>query len=551
MPRKDTAIQRAAKNAGLDITLQDVVDSIEDEFLVIDSEYRVRMANFTVQGRIQQRTKSLIGGLCYQVLHDRNRPCSAPLWECPLRKVLESGTITTVIHPDRVLGTNRYLKITAYPLRDSRGNATGIVELRRDVSAERDLESQILRRHHQLLALSHITSAVSGLWDLDAILKIALDNVLEIINGDIGGILLLDEGTQDLRYRVQRGLSAKYAEEVRMRKGEGIGGTVAQSGEPMLSENISQDPRAAHPDLISAEGLKGFISIPLKAKDQVVGVMNLASHVAGRFSADDVSLLSSIGDYLGTAIEHARLHARLESAGKRYQTLLQHSLSAQEDERKRIARELHDETSQSITSLTLNLQAIIQMAEMKGIEDTELMEKIKMTHSYAIHAGHEVVKLMKELRPTLLDELGLPAAIHRYAKDTLQVQGIEVSAEFIGTEERLSPEVEVTLFRVAQGVIGNILEHSMAKNTSIKLVCSVSECQLCIEDDGQGFNVDKITRVDPSGRGAGVFTMKERVKLVGGVCHIDSRPGQGTRVVVNVPLGKDVAIEEDKGANSR
>jgi len=551
MPRKDTAIQRTTQNAGLNIDLQDIVDSIEDEFIVIDSDYRVRMVNLKVQGRVQQRTKSLIGGLCYHVLHDRNRPCSAPLWECPLRKVLESGTMTTVIHPDHVPGTNRYLKITTYPLRDSRGNATAIVELRRDVSAERDLESQILRRHHQLLALSHITSAVSGLWDLDAILKIALDNVLEITNSDIGGILLLDEGTQDLRYRVQRGLSAKYAEEVRMRKGEGIGGSVAQSGEPMLSENISQDPRAAHPDLISAEGLKGFISIPLKAKDQVVGVMNLASHVAGRFGADDVSLLSSVGDYLGTAIEHARLHTRLESAGKRYQTLLRYSLSAQEEERKRIARELHDETSQSITSLTLNLQAIIQMAEMKGIKDTELMEKLKMTHSYAIHAGHEVVKLMKELRPTLLDELGLPAAIHRYAKDTLQVQGIEVSAEFIGAEERLPPEVEVTLFRVAQGVIGNILEHSMAKNTSIKLVCNVSECQLCIEDDGQGFNVDKVTRVDPSGRGAGVFTMKERVKLVGGVCHIESRPGQGTRVMVNVPLGKDVAIEEDKGANSR
>jgi signal transduction histidine kinase len=551
MPRKDTAIQRTTQNAGLNIDLQDIVDSIEDEFIVIDSDYRVRMVNLKVQGRVQQRTKSLIGGLCYHVLHDRNRPCSAPLWECPLRKVLESGTMTTVIHPDHVPGTNRYLKITTYPLRDSRGNATAIVELRRDVSAERDLESQILRRHHQLLALSHITSAVSGLWDLDAILKIALDNVLEITNSDIGGILLLDEGTQDLRYRVQRGLSAKYAEEVRMRKGEGIGGSVAQSGEPMLSENISQDPRAAHPDLISAEGLKGFISIPLKAKDQVVGVMNLASHVAGRFGTDDVSLLSSVGDYLGTAIEHARLHTRLESAGKRYQTLLRYSLSAQEEERKRIARELHDETSQSITSLTLNLQAIIQMAEMKGIKDTEIIEKLKMTHSYAIHAGHEVVKLMKELRPTLLDELGLPAAIHRYAKDTLQVQGIEVSAEFIGAEERLPPEVEVTLFRVAQGVIGNILEHSMAKNTSIKLVCNVSECQLCIEDDGQGFNVDKVTRVDPSGRGAGVFTMKERVKLVGGVCHIDSRPGQGTRVVVSVPLGKDVAIEEDKGANSR
>jgi len=548
---KETAIQRAAKNAGLDITLQDMVDGVEDEFLVIDSEYRVRLTNSAVRSRLRKRAKSPIGRRCYEVFYDRDRPCGAPLWDCPLRKVLESGTMSTVIHPDRVLGANRYLKITAYPLRDRHGNTTAIVELRRDVSAERELESQILRRHHQLLALSHISSAVSGLWDLDAILRIALDNVLEIINGDIGGILLLDEETETLRYRMQRGLSAKYADEIRMRMGEGIGGRVAQTGEPMLLEDISQDPRAIYPDLISAEGLKGFISIPLKAKDKVVGVMNLASHVAGRFGTDDISLLSSISDYLGTAIEQARLYARLARAGERYQTLLQHALSTQEEERKRIARELHDETSQALTSLTLNLQAIIQMAEMKGIRDTELIEKLKATHSYAIHAGNEVVKLMKELRPTLLDELGLPAAIHRYAKDTLKSQGIEVSAEFIGTEERLPPEVEVTLFRVAQGVIGNILEHSMAKNASIKLSCSASECLLRIEDDGKGFNVSKITRVDPSGRGAGVFTMKERVKLVGGVCHIESRPGKGTRVVVKVPLGKDMANEEDKGANSR
>jgi len=548
---KETAIQRAAKNAGLDITMQDMVDGIEDEFLVIDSEYRVILSNLAVQRKIKRRAKSPIGKLCYEVLYDRDRPCSAPIWDCPLRKVLESGTMTTVIHPDHVLGANRYLKITAYPLRDSYGNTTAIVEMRRDVTAERELETQVLRRHHQLLALSHISGAVSGLWDLDAILRIALDNTLEILNGTIGGILLLDEETQTLSYRMQRGLSAKYADEIRMRMGEGVAGTVAQTGEPMLLEDISQDPRATHPDLISAEGLKGFISIPLKAKDKVVGVMNIASHVAGRFGADDVSLLNSIGHYLGTAIEQARLYTRLAMAGERYQTLLQHALAAQEEERKRIARELHDETSQALTSLTLNLQAIIQMAEMKGVVDTQLMEKLKATHSYAIHAGHEVVKLMKELRPTLLDELGLPAAIHRYAKDTLQAQGIEVSAEFVGTEERLPPEVEVTLFRVAQGAIGNISEHSAAKNAYIKLECNASECLLRIEDDGKGFNVSKITRVDPSGRGAGVFTMKERVRLVDGVCHIESQPGQGTRVVVKVPVAGDIRDEEDKGANSR
>ena len=552
MRSKETVSQRTTKNAGLDMTLQDIVDGVEDEFLVIDSEYRIRLANLAIRGRLKKRAKSPIGRLCYEVFYDRDRPCGAPLWDCPLRKVLESGTMTTIIHPDRTPGANRYLKITAYPLRDSYGNTTAIVEMRRDVSAERELETQILRRHHQLLALSHISGAVSGLWDLDAILRIALDNVLEIINGDIGGILLLDEDTATLRYRVQRGLSAKYAEEIGMRIGEGIAGTVAQTGEPMLVEDISQDPRAARPDLISAEGLKGFISIPMKSKDKkVVGVMNLASHVAGRFGADDVSLLNSIGDYLGTAIDQARLYTRLAKAGERYQKLLQHALTAQEEERKRIARELHDETSQALTSLTLSLQAIITMAEMKGVGDTELMEKLKETRSYTIHASDEVVKLMKELRPTLLDELGLTAAIHRYAKDTLQVRDINVSAEFIGMEERLPPEVEVILFRVAQGAIGNILEHSMAKNASIKLERSASECLLCIEDDGKGFNVNKITRVDPSGRGAGIFTMKERVRLVGGVCRIESRPGKGAKVVVKVPLGKDMANEEDKGAYSR
>ena len=554
MRKKETAIQPAAGDLGLDITLQNIVDGVEDELLVIDSEYRVRFANSAVRSRFQKEAESLIGKLCYEVLYDRDEPCSAPLWDCTMRKVLKSGRMTTLIHPDRILGADRYLRITAYPLRDSYGNATAMVELRRDVTAERELETHVLRRHHQLLALSRISSAVSGLRDLDTILRVALDNVLEIIDGVVGSILLLDEATETLYYRVQHGLPNKDIEGKRIRLGEGISGRVAQSGEPMLLEDISKDPRTALPDVVRAEGLKGFISIPLKAKDRVVGVMNVSSHVAGRFSADDVSLLNSIADYLGTATEQAKLYERLARAGERYRVLLQHALTAEEEQRKRIARELHDETSQSLTSLTLSLKAIIGMAEMKGIEDAELMERLKTTHSYAVHAGNEVVKLMKELRPTLLDELGLPAAIHRYAKDTLQAQGINVSAEFSGVDERLRPEVEVTLFRIAQGAIGNILEHSEAKNTSIRLECNASEVILRIEDDGKGFDVSKLTQVERSGRGAGLFTMRERARLVGGIGLVESQPGQGTRIIVKVPLEMDVSHEEygeeDKSANS-
>jgi signal transduction histidine kinase len=273
--------------------------------------------------------------------------------------------------------------------------------------------------------------------------------------------------------------------------------------------------------------------------------MNIASRKRGKFSQEDLYLLNSIGCQVGNAIEQSRLYKNLAKAADRYQVLLRHALTAQEDERKRIARELHDETSQALTSLTLTLQAVIQMMEMKDIHDPALTERLNAAHAHTVYAANEVVKLMKELRPTLLDELGLPVAIHRYAKDNLQTQGINVAAEFKGTNRRFPPEVEVTLFRVAQGLIGNILEHSHAKNTAIKLECDDKECMMKIEDDGKGFNVDKLTRVEPSGRGAGLFTMKERIKLAGGHCNIDSKPRHGTRITIHVPLTTDASYEND------
>ena len=108
----------------------------------------------------------------------------------------------------------------------------------------------------------------------------------------------------------------------------------------------------------------------------------------------------------------------------------------------------------------------------------------------------------------------------------------------------MRPEVEVTLFRVAQGAIGNILEHSGAKKAHIELECNAQDCIMNISDDGCGFDVSRVNRVDSGGRGAGVFTMKERVRLVGGACRIESQPGKGTCVRVRIPRSTDVVYED-------
>jgi len=414
-----------------------------------------------------------------------------------------------------------------------------------------DTEGEIQRQHHELVALSQISAALSGLWDLDAILRVALDKVLNIMNGNIGGILLLDEQTQTLSYRVHQGLSTKFIEEVRLKLGEGIAGSVAQSGKSVMLEDISADPRVAYPDLVSAEGLKAFISVPLRAKDKVLGVINVASRMPHHFTTNDMFLLHSIGDQLGVAIEQARLYERLRKARERYRKLVRQTLVAQDEERKRLARELHDETSQALSGLTLQLQALVDMVEMSGSQDTEFIARLKKVQSLATHVHSEVSRLIADLRPSLLDTLGLVPAIRQYAEANLRPLEINVSVETKGVDRRLPPEVETGLFRVTQGAIGNIAQHSKAKNATIVLDYQADELLLRISDDGEGFDVSKITDVEENGRGRGVFSMRERVMLLGGTGWIESEPGRGTTVWARVPISWGTGNAENKSTGSR
>ena len=412
-------------------------------------------------------------------------------------------------------------------------------------------EGEMERQHHELVALSRVSAALSGLWDLDAILRVALDDVLNIMNGTIGGILLLDEQTQTLSYRVHQGLSTRYVEEMHLSLGEGIAGRVAKSGKSILLEDISADPRVAHPDLVSTEGLKAFISVPLRARDKVLGVINVASRMPHHFTKDDMFVLHSIGDQLGVAIEQASLYQRLRKARERYRRLARQTLVAQDDERRRIARELHDETSQTLSGLTLQLQALVDMAEMSGNQDAEFMAGLKKVQSLAVQVHREISRLIADLRPALLDTLGLIPAIRQYTEANLRPLDINVSVETKGEEKRLSPEIEAGLFRFTQGAIGNIAQHSKAKNATILLEYGDDEILLRISDDGQGFDVSKITNIDESGRGRGVFSMKERVGLLGGTCLIESQPGQGATVRARVPTGPSEEDGQNKSTGSR
>jgi len=168
--KKKAPAQPTGGNESSDLSLQAALDGIEDRLFIIDGAYRVRFANLSMRQTFHGN-QPIIGQRCYEVFEGRDNPCSSPLWTCPLPKVLQNGDAATIVSLDQTPNaepmSNRYVKITLYPLRDGQGHMNAFVELRRDVTAERELEDHIVRRYHHLHALNSISSATSGLSDLD------------------------------------------------------------------------------------------------------------------------------------------------------------------------------------------------------------------------------------------------------------------------------------------------------------------------------------------------------------------------------------------------
>jgi signal transduction histidine kinase len=403
----------------------------------------------------------------------------------------------------------------------------------------------------EVLVLSRISAALSGLSDLDAILGVGLDSALNIMNGSIGEILLIDEQTRNLTRHVHRGLSEEFVANINLNLGEGINGSVAQSGKAVLLEDISADPRVAHRELVIAEGLKAFICVPLRARDVVLGVLNVASRVPRHFTANDMHMLYAIGDQLGIAIEHARLYDRLRKARERMRRLARQNLVAEEEERRRIARELHDETSQSLSGIALQLEALVERTEINGQQDPEFIAGLKKVQALTVQVHKEVSRLISNLHPALLDTLGLVPAIRQYAESRLHPLDAVVVVETRGTVMRFPPDIEAALFRFVQGAIGNIAQHSRASKADITLEYRPNEFLISIRDNGQGFNVLEITDIEESGRGRGLFSMRERIGFLGGTSGIESEVGKGTTVWARIPVGQEITYAENKSPGSR
>ncbi len=221
---------------------------------------------------------------------------------------------------------------------------------------------------------------------------------------------------------------------------------------------------------------------------------------------------------------NAELKAREEARGQ----LLRKVITAQEDERKRIARELHDETTQALAVLAMGLEAA-QDAIRSG--KTPRLDEVK---AVAVRTLEDVHRIILDLRPSVLDDLGLLSAIQWYADRALATRGIAVRCEF-GELRRLPPELETALFRICQEAMSNVARHAQATAALVQVGLDGGTIVIDIEDDGKGFDPETAARREGR-RPWGLMGIRERAEILGGTATIDSAPGQGTHVEVRIPV---------------
>jgi signal transduction histidine kinase len=268
-------------------------------------------------------------------------------------------------------------------------------------------------------------------------------------------------------------------------------------------------------------GARTSLYVPLIVNDAAMGV--IAAHdkegADPRFTDDDVRIAEIFAGRAAVAVE---LSQRVASDA------LRRVVAAQELERTRLARELHDETGQALTSILLSLRTV----EEAGGDEQELHAAVAEVRELVRSTLQDVRQLAVELRPKVLDDFGLVAALERLTETFGEQTGMSVQfQQLLPTSDRLPPEVETALYRIVQESLTNIVKHARATNVSVVLARKSDSVSVVVEDDGVGFEPHLVRD-----GGIGLVGMQERVALLGGRLAIESRPGAGTTFVAEVPL---------------
>ncbi len=494
-------------------------------------DYTIHFANH----RFRQRFGDPTSEPCYKLIHNRTAPCVP----CGCATALAEGQL---LESEWVFADGTTYQLYDYPFVDVDG-VEKVLHLGIDITKRKQAEAELQRANQDLLALSRADRqerllaeglaqaalALSSNLDASQVLDRILEQTLRVVPCTAATVMLVEN--QQIRLVRQRGLESRpSAEQALLQAGAPLENfprlqAACRERQPLLIQDAARDPETCL--LSDLEWVRSPALLPMIQGNSVVGFIALLSDQAGFFTRESILRLRSFATHAALTIENSRLYQEMKDSREQLQSLSRRLVEVQENERRTVARELHDEAGQALTSLVIQLKLLQQSAR-----DPEQVQAGTARLIGDVEAVMENLhRLAIALRPASLDHLGLIAALRQHCATLADQHGIRVTFEAIGIEGRVAPEVETALYRIVQEALNNVVWHAHATRADVLLEGRGDRIVVIVEDNGWGFEPETATGPDH----LGLIGIQERAMAIGGSLTIESTLHRGTALFVEVP----------------
>ncbi len=400
------------------------------------------------------------------------------------------------------------------------------------VAIQRSRTVDLSERRAQSIAeaLRESTLVLTRSLDRETVLVTMLEHLRRLVPYDRASVMLMEEASRLSIRAIFDGdrvvpLAAAARPELSVTDHPIVQGILATGG-AVLIPDVRKRPDWSLPTDRTSE--VSWMGIPLFARGNVAGLFSLSKREPGYFNEEHVRLAEAMSSQASVAVENAVLFEQMQASAVRMQSLSRRLVETQESERRNIARELHDEAGQALASLRYGLRLLEREVAQGGGVTERVAELVQRTDA-VIDSLH---RLAADLRPASLDLLGLEAALRQYSRAAGAKFGVAVRFKARGfTDERLPTVVETALYRVVQEAMANVVRHAQATRVDVLVERRGGRVMVMVEDDGVGFEPAKVQH----GNHLGLLGIRERAEALGGTLTVESAPGAGTTVVVEVP----------------
>ncbi len=420
------------------------------------------------------------------------------------------------------------------PLQEG-GETTGALVVATNVTEQHQAEMALQQRNRELQALYNLASDLAQAVSVEEILTVAAEHVTSVLSAPGGGgaAVLLDEEGETFTHGAAQGTAqALWTEAQRTNPADDpLLRAMGTANGPVVLTGTEVQARGG---VWGQTGAAGLVAVPVG--QQPIGALIMLCESRQATLTANVSLLSTFAQQISVAVKNARLLEQMTWARARLRQLTGQVVQAQEEERRRIARELHDEVGQALTGLKLNL-AVLEGALPD--QATALHEHLADSRALTESMMEEIRELALELRPPALDDLGLVPALRGYVERFIKRTGLDVTSDLDESTGRLPERMETALYRIIQEAMANIVRHAAARHVQVILRTDGDEVYVCVADDGRGFDpAHRLEAAVAEGR-MGLLGIQERVALLRGRVKITAAPGRGTRVETWLPRHQD------------